>query len=217
MYSSFCPSSGKSFTLNESTNLFLRLNELINSSQAISTFEIDVDGYYIFKGVISDGTDSDSVYKYIYTSGSGTVLTGGNLELNEVLSIENSPYFLDSDMEVINGATLTIEDGVSLIGSNYELRLSNGKFYSSSSTTPIILKNLKINSGDSANTDFEIVNNIIKESSLCEINYNLSSECRGRFVLKESDVINSNVVDSSIGNSIKEITIKDNIFFNSRV
>jgi hypothetical protein len=188
---------------------------IVDDNLSIASLEIDEEGLYIIKGVVDDGTDSDSLIKYIYTSNSGTIFNGGQLNLNETLTLENSPYFLDSDLDIVNGATLTLEDGVVLIGGSNELRVSNGKIFSSSLSIPILISDIKINSGDSANTDFEFNNNILIDSSFCEINYNLSSECRGRFVLKQSDIINSKIVDSVIGNSIKEMSIEENIFVNS--
>ena len=194
----------------------LSISTLVDETSSITTLNIDQEGYYLIKGTVSDGTDSSSIYIGLYTQSSVNdfLLTEVNSNLN--ITIDDSPVLINNNFEIINGATLTIEPGVLILGNNKELRVSNGKLISGQELgNQVLIDNLKINSGDSVNTDFEINNNYLVNSSFCEVNFNLSSECSGRFVFKNNVMINSNNVESIIGNSIKELNISKNIFINS--
>lgn len=194
----------------------LSTSTLVDQRLSIVNLNIDEEGYYLIKGTVSDGIDTSSIFVSLYTSISVNdfILTEVNSDLN--ITIEDSPILINNDFEIINGATLTIEPGVLVLGNDKELRVSNGKLISGSELgNQVLISNLKINSGDSVNTDFEINNNYLSNSSFCEINYNLSSECSGRFVFKNNIMLNSNEIESVIGNSIKEIDISRNIFINS--
>lgn len=212
---SFNSSSGSTYSWQLIYKPDLSLTSIQNSNNQNALINIDEEGYYIIKGTVTNSSGSDDIYKLIYTSNSGTLLDGGNFTLNQTLLLSESPYFLDGDLDIINGATLDSEDGVLILGQNNELRISNGNLLVNPQTTPVFFKDIKINSGDSANTDIEIQNSKLFNSSFCELNFNSSSECRGRFVLKNSDIVDAPAVDSSIGNSIKEIAIENNIFVNS--
>jgi len=157
-----------------------------------------------------------------YTEAQGSTELKGILKTDRTLTLDNSPYYIKDNFDVLRGATLTIEEGVVLEGTDMFKSSLNiyGKInVKSSDEKKVTFKNLTIQQDDSEldDTDLVLNNMIIKNLYIHSSGSSLNS--KPYIIQLNNSMIEDSfiTINTSDENNVSSLEMKHSIIQNSNI
>ncbi|OGU42491.1 MAG: hypothetical protein A2X61_02740 [Ignavibacteria bacterium GWB2_35_12] len=119
------------------------INNLTDTVYTINKSELKEGLYYWKVSALANGYETDGYDNFNkFTFKNGTILQCP-ITQNTILTKEGSPYTIDCDMEVVNTATLTINNGVELyILNNSQVNINGSLRIEGTKEEPVLIKSI---------------------------------------------------------------------------
>ena len=168
---------------------------LTDASTSRARFTPDVEGVYIVKLSVSDGTDTSTDSIQVYTTGDMTDVSG-DISSDTNWTRENSPYNLTGHVNV--SAKLLIEKGTVVLGNSYILKLDTDATLLDANGTqdyPVAFDSLYVNAKNNKKPDIQLKNIIWDGGSYCHLLGNSGANgyrnCEGGITILDSILLDS--------------------------
>ena len=186
---------------------------LLTSSEPQARFTPDIDGVYIVKLSVSDGTNVSTDIIQVYTTDSATHVSG-IIDTDTTWDIEHSPYIFDTEIN-LQDAKLTVNAGTLIIGNGRVLKLdTTSAFFDVNGTElrPVGIKGMQLNSKDGTQPTTHILFAVWDGGRFADINGNGYRDMEGGITIHDSILLNGYSTWAQIWYPKHPVDFRRNIF-----
>ena len=187
--------------------------EILDVNAEVTSFTIDVPGTYQIKLILTDGQDSSEDFLFVTTENYTEIVD--DITVDTTFTEIDSPIIITDNIEIRSTATLTIEEGVVVIGQGNAIDVVNGGLIIQGLIDKkVYLDGVSIRNRLGSTSEINIEHSYVRDSSICPFVDTISYDCTGNLSLNNNVFFNLKG-DQRIGQGSSDINIKENIFIGS--
>jgi hypothetical protein len=157
------------------------------------SFTPDVEGVYILRLTVSDGTNSSTDTVQVYTTGAMTNVSGA-INTPTTWTLANSPYNLTGHLNITD--VLNIDPGVVIIANNNWFKLDSNAakmLVNGTATRPVYIKGAHINAKGGTTPEIVLRHMVLESGSMCLISGGTTGyrDCKGGLTVEDSILLGS--------------------------